>query len=270
MSTLHRDFPLASEPPFPAGQWFQLGLALSTLCLGICLAGTPADRQWLLSIQSVWHDQAQWWMGITWSALGICGTLWLTALSAKEPRRVAAFLLALVIGGLVVHLIKRNLQLDRPLAFFGPNFPGFQIMGEALYTKSMPSGHATTAWAVAALLVLSEGRAAWWRHVWWLLAAAQSVSRIVVGAHWPSDVLVGTGLGLSLSLFVWHLPVTARLARWVDRAVVRRGIALLLPLLGIGLCVADLAWSLPLEVQASVMALSLWGAWQWWRARPTA
>lgn len=266
MSTLHRDLPLTLTQPLSLGQSFQLGLALSTACLGMLLVGTPTDHQWLLGIQAIWHDHPQWWMGLTWSALGICSTLWLLALSAKQPRRVAAFVLAFVIGGLLVHLIKRSLQLDRPLAFFGTDFVGFQIMGEALYTKSMPSGHVATAWAVAALLVLSEGRAAWWGHVWWLLAAAQSLSRIVVGAHWPSDVLVGAGLGLAVGLLAWRLPVTTRLSAWIDQALVRRCIAALLPLLGIGLCVADFGWSLPFVTQASVMALSLWGAWQWWRS----
>jgi len=266
MPTLQRELPLASAQPFSTGQWFQIGLAMSLIGIGFLLAGTPRDHNWLLSIQAIWHNHPAWWIGLTWSGLGICCTLWLTALSAKQPRRIAAFFLAFIVGGLLVHIIKRSLHWDRPLAVFGPHFLGFQIMGEALYTKSMPSGHATTAWAVAALLVLSEGRAAWWRHVWWLLAAAQSVSRLVVGAHWPSDVLVGTGLGLSLSLLVWHLPVTTRLSHWVDQALVRRCIAALLPLLGIGLCLADLGWSLPLWMQANVMALSLWGAWQWWRS----
>jgi undecaprenyl-diphosphatase len=37
--------------------------------------------------------------------------------------------------------------------------------------------------------------------VWWPLAAAIAVSRIYVGAHWPSDVIAGLLIGWGMAWF---------------------------------------------------------------------
>ena len=202
-------------------------------------------------------------------------------------RRVAALLVAMVLGGLVVHMVKRTLQVDRPLAVFGPDHPVFQVIGEHLRKGSMPSGHTTTAFTVAGLMTwslrdavrsgstvrdklarLANGAAC---SAWWLLAALQGLSRVMVGAHWPSDVLVGSGMGLLLAPLTWRLQASARLAHWLRRPQVCKVVALSLPGFGLYLCLSRQGWEVPLGVQLGVMALCAWGAWSWWQAsaRPT-
>lgn len=247
--------------------WFSWGLACVAMALGAALAGRELDRQMLLDIQTQLRHWPVPWAFLTWSGLGICGFVLLTSLSAEEPRRVAALILALLIGGIVVHAMKRTLHVDRPATYFGPDHPVFQVIGKVLKKGSMPSGHSATAWAVAVLLVLhEEGRATLWRHLWWVLAALQAISRLVVGAHWPSDVLVGSGMGLLLAPLTWRLQASIGLANWLRRPQVCKAIAIGLPGFGLYLCFSRQGWVVPLAVQLGVMLLCAWGSWRWWRA----
>lgn len=253
----------ALTAPLP---WFGWVLACIAMALGGALAGKELDHQALLDLQVHLRGLPIPWAFLTWSGLGICGFVLLTSLSANEPRRVAALLLTLIIGGILVHTMKRTLQVDRPAAFFGPDHPLFQVIGKVLRKGSMPSGHSATAFAVAALLVLHEGRATLWRHLWWVLAALQGLSRVVVGAHWPSDVLVGSGMGLLLAPLTWRLQASVRLATWLRSPNVSKAIAMSLPFFGLYVCLSKQGWVVPLGVQLAVMLLSGWGAWRWWQA----
>jgi len=253
----------ALTAPLP---WFGWVLACIAMALGGALAGKELDRQTLLDLQVHLRDLPVPWAFLTWSGLGICGFVLLTSLSADEPRRVAALILALIIGGIVVHTMKRTLHVDRPATYFGPDHPVFQVIGKVLKKGSMPSGHSATAFAVAALLVLHEGRASLWRHLWWVLAALQGLSRVVVGAHWPSDVLVGSGMGLLLAPLTWRLQACVQLAAWLRSPNVSKAIALSLPFFGLYVCLSKQGWVVPLGVQLGVMLLSSWGAWRWWQA----
>jgi membrane-associated phospholipid phosphatase len=76
-----------------------------------------------------------------------------------------------------------------------------RIVGEVMHTVSMPSGHTTTAFAVACAIFLAMAPAQKKHHFWLLLLAmGAGLSRIAVGAHWPGDVAVGMCLGLLAGL----------------------------------------------------------------------
>ena len=61
---------------------------------------------------------------------------------------------------------------------------------------SFVSSHASTTFALATTLWLLLGKQYPWLRVWFLWAAAVSYSRIYVAAHYPLDVLGGTGIGV--------------------------------------------------------------------------
>ena len=61
---------------------------------------------------------------------------------------------------------------------------------------SFVSSHASTTFALATTLWLLMGKQYPWLRVWFLWAALVSYSRIYVAAHYPLDVLAGTGIGV--------------------------------------------------------------------------
>jgi membrane-associated phospholipid phosphatase len=75
--------------------------------------------------------------------------------------------------------------------------------------RSMPSGHSTMAFAVAA--VLSEeharihGRSRFVTNAAYATATCVALSRIVLDKHWASDILLGAGIGLTSGLVTFRL-----------------------------------------------------------------
>jgi undecaprenyl-diphosphatase len=103
--------------------------------------------------------------------------------------------LVLVTSYLVVDvLIKPVVNRPRPYEVIAEA----RLIDQRPTTASFPSGHAARAFAgaLAASRVFPAGQV-----VWWPLAVAIGISRIYVGAHWPSDVLAGALLGLALAWF---------------------------------------------------------------------
>ena len=116
------------------------------------------------------------------------------ALFAFAIGRRPALLWAGVLGGLVAlaasHALKDLASVDRPARVLD----GVHVIGELLKRRSFPSGHTTTAFTAAGLLVLG-GAPRVLRMAAVPAAAAVALSRLAVGAHWPTDVLVGAALG---------------------------------------------------------------------------
>jgi undecaprenyl-diphosphatase len=66
-----------------------------------------------------------------------------------------------------------------------------------LRSTSFPSGHAASAAAAAcALLIVAPTFAP----AWIGMALVMAASRVYVGAHYPSDVVAGVGLGVLVGL----------------------------------------------------------------------
>ena len=116
-------------------------------------------------------------------------------------RRFEALLMAasMVTAPLAVYGLKSALGRPRPDLWDAPWYWG----------SSFPSGHtlSTTAFAVASVLCASR---IWPQRRGWVMAAAVvavlwtigvALSRLVIGAHWPTDVLASLGLGLAIPLF---------------------------------------------------------------------
>ena len=81
-------------------------------------------------------------------------------------------------SGLIVDLLKVIVARPRPLDWHN--------------LTSFPSGHSASIFALATVLALNYPR---WRWVFWLVASLVGVSRVVVGAHYPLDVLAGSAIG---------------------------------------------------------------------------
>jgi undecaprenyl-diphosphatase len=95
---------------------------------------------------------------------------------------------------------------------------------------SFPSDHATAAFAIAVAILLRHRRAGW---VALVLAVLLAVSRVVVGTHYPTDVIAGAAIGTAAALLLW-LPAVRRplhaLADYAGATYERVAMALARPL----------------------------------------
>lgn len=118
------------------------------------------------------------------------------------------FMFASVAGsGLVADLIKIIVGRTRPTMWLNPDnwVDGQGIYGFAPFTlgdnkyHSMPSGHADTAFAMALALSFFIPKA---RFPLLLMAALVAFSRVVITAHYFSDILIGSLLGLAFTYWL--------------------------------------------------------------------
>ncbi|MER5885516.1 phosphatase PAP2 family protein [Streptomyces sp. NPDC001941] len=155
-------------------------------------AGTGADRRLLAALRDCGGQPQVAAVARALSAGGEHGALWLAAGlagAAADRGRRAAWLRG---TGLVAtaHLasigVKRVVRRPRPArAVFDP-------LVRTAGRHSFPSSHATSA---AAAVVAFGALGPVGRHLLPPLAAAMCVSRLVVGVHYPTDVVAGAALG---------------------------------------------------------------------------
>ncbi|SPF50879.1 Phosphoesterase, PA-phosphatase related [Syntrophobacter sp. SbD1] len=137
------------------------------------------------------------WLGLStpWVVGALAGFIYFKFIKKKEtPANAAAFLLAAVIfSGLANDLLKALIGRSRPGLLLSEGIYGFKPFTSQYYYSSFPSGHANTIASLCYGLFLVTGR-----FKFFLLGIALAVmaSRVIVGAHFPSDILFGAYLGL--------------------------------------------------------------------------
>lgn len=137
------------------------------------------------------------WANITLFGEGLLAVALLAPI-ARWRRDIAwSLLLAALLAPLIVHGLKELFDMPRPALVLSPS--DFRVIGPRLSVVSFPSGHATTITLFATILALHLHR----RYLYLILLLAVmlvGLSRVVVGAHWPMDVLGGMVLGWLLAL----------------------------------------------------------------------
>jgi len=121
------------------------------------------------------------------------------SISLHKAERVAlAALLSLSLGGgLVTREMKQAFKRPRPLNphyAFSEQIRGFER--EYLTGKtSFPSGHSSSAWSMCIpLFLVYKGKK---RYLFLLIAGLNSLSRVYLAVHFPTDVYVGALLGVA-------------------------------------------------------------------------
>ena len=109
-------------------------------------------------------------------------------------RRIGFLFLAVLVTGLAAVVLKYGLGHPRPSVIDAAGPMPFSF--NARYA-SFPSGHSTTMGALAMALALLVPRAGWIVFPFAVLVAS---SRVVVGAHFPSDVVAGLALGMLMTI----------------------------------------------------------------------
>jgi len=127
--------------------------------------------------------------------------------SVRARHGVVAAALASLIGLEVAHVISSFWDRPRPYEAH----PGMvHLFVSASPDPSFPSDHAVVAFAIAVSIFLRKPRLGL---VVLAMAATVGLSRVVVGTHYPSDVLAGALLGTLAALVVWAPPIRRPLAR---------------------------------------------------------
>ena len=160
------------------------------------------DGQLLVAIQGLhmaWLDP----IVSIYTKLGDAGILWialsLLMLASKRTRKAGALALCAMILGLLVTNVTIKPLVERARPWL--DWPIVPLVTEG-DPNSFPSGHTCAAFAAG----LSWARALPWR---WGRAAAviaavcMGLSRLYVGVHYPTDVLVGAVIGALCAWVVW-------------------------------------------------------------------
>ena len=109
------------------------------------------------------------------------------------------FLTVQAFSGILSQLVKHLVGRARPKLIDTLGAWHFDLFSLKAVLASFPSGHTTTIFAAAASLSFFRPR---WAPLFFLLALPVAASRLIVGAHYPSDVLAGAFLGLGSALAV--------------------------------------------------------------------
>lgn len=119
-----------------------------------------------------------------------CHALFVTSIG------VYAFL-TIALSGLAANLLKMAIGRARPNSFPGATPFDFSPFSASARFESFPSGHATTIGALCMIAALLLPK---YRFCFAILALWMGMTRVMVGAHYPSDVIAGLCFGAG---FAW-------------------------------------------------------------------
>lgn len=131
------------------------------------------------------------------------------SIARRDPLPALLTLLAVAVADLAATGLK--LLTDRPRPYVA--HPEQEPLARATLELSLPSGHAATSFAAA--VVLSRFLPRWAVVPAFALAALVASSRVYVGVHYPTDVLLGALLGAAVGFAVLSA------ARWATGRVRR-------------------------------------------------
>lgn len=123
----------------------------------------------------------------------------------QKTRHSNVFLIfcSILVAGVVVQVLKVVIGRARPILFEALEFTGFYPPSFDWVFNSMPSGHAAISFAALVMIGMLAPRI---KPLTWTLAVFVGVARVCVGAHWPTDVILGAFIGMaSADLVKWWL-----------------------------------------------------------------
>lgn len=132
--------------------------------------------------------------GGTWFVVLILMTslfLW----NEKKRKWIIPLWLSLGISALITKILKIVILRDRPYLALG-----FDALVESS-RGSLPSGHATAVFSTLAVLDKEFPRFKWF---WLAFALLVAFSRMYLGVHYLTDVVIGGIIGLTVGLFVLY------------------------------------------------------------------
>ncbi len=108
---------------------------------------------------------------------------------------------SLSLSGIIVLFIKMLAGRFRPELYFQKNLFGFDFFHVNHTMTSFPSGHSATSLGAAVAFGLLFPR---YRLFFYLFGVAIMISRVVIGRHYPSDILIGGLIGAWTSYLLYE------------------------------------------------------------------
>lgn len=196
--------PLTSPPN--ARVWF----ALASLFITAGVFTQQAD--WHPNLMLALNQSASQLPDTLWSCITVSGLGWAVLILVSVAHRgdwgARIVLTAFIFGGILTHTIKPLLSFPRPGEVLSLDLLHF-IGNPVINHHSMPSGHALAALSMGTLwvcLIRAKQLPRWLEWLSWATVLMIAASRVAVGAHWPADVLVGSGLGMMVGWIAWQFP----------------------------------------------------------------
>jgi membrane-associated phospholipid phosphatase len=187
--------------PDARSAWIWMPPVLS-LALLATLVVSDANRSVFVLLNRSGHPLgAALWLNLTMLGDGAVALAMVLPAIRRSPRCFWAALVAAVVAALWVHVLKQAVSMPRPLAVLPADV--FFQGGPAFRAGSFPSGHAAASFALAGIWIMALPGRNVARAVLLALAALVSLSRVMVGVHWPVDILWGM-LGGWLGAWTGH------------------------------------------------------------------
>jgi membrane-associated phospholipid phosphatase len=248
---------MMSKLPRSAWAWLPPLVALALVAL-IALSGIN-HTLFLLLNRGGGALGPGFWVNLTLLGDGAVALALVLPSIKRSPQCFWSALIAAVVAAVLVQGIKQLVNVPRPIAVFDPS--DFYHWGPAYRAVSFPSGHAAAIFAITGIWIMGLSGHKLLRAVLLVLAVLVSLSRVMVGVHWPLDLLGGMLGGwaaawLGLALY----------GRWAWRTSGIGGLAagvVLLVVAGALLVSRHIGIPAVLPLQRTLGAVCLvWGAWE--------
>ncbi len=173
--------------------------------LGLRILGTSADTSLSIALYNLISGNTLvpiiYGIATVGDLIWVPLVFWLYVFRKDSNEWTSSLILAvaMVTAMALTDLLKTAFNLPRP---FQVSSLGIAARGEIPTNPGFPSGHTTNAFTVATVI---WSRYPAWRVPFVVLAISTGVSMVILGLHFPSDVLGGVFLGIFCGTFVLSL-----------------------------------------------------------------
>lgn len=153
--------------------------------------------------------------GLMWAPLGIYCYFY-------RRKYFIAVVAGVIISTIIAQFLKRVVYPDelRPISYLSEIFPVHVVDGVTMRkVHSFPSGHTTTAFAMALIMSYIINRK-FWSVILPILALLAGYSRVYLGQHFPTDIFAGMCIGIISALL--SLLIYRKFIRYLNKKAVSK------------------------------------------------